>query len=163
MRKALARCVRVDECRHWSAKAQALASYARQMNDESLFRAARRIQDRAMIRSGELLAEIEAENGKRTDLEPISTKETGSPRQQAAKEAGFSPKQAADAIAAARVLADEADALIESDDLPTASRPPRVGTHVPKTGGRFARRPGGGSEASREPFCLFLVYDDQFS
>jgi hypothetical protein len=39
------------------------ASYARQINDQALFKAAQRIQDRAVIRTGELLIEIVAEKG----------------------------------------------------------------------------------------------------
>jgi hypothetical protein len=116
-RNALAKCIRIDECKHWAAKAEALASYARQMKDDALFKAARRIQDRAMIRSGELLLELEAEKPK-----PNSAKETGSPRQQAATEAGMSPKQAADAVAAAKVPAAEADKLIDGDDPPTPTK-----------------------------------------
>lgn len=116
-RNALAKCLRIDECKKWAAKAQALASYARQMNDDALFKAAQRIQDRAMIRTGELLREIEAEQPGRpkNDLAGKSI----SMRKQAAKDAGLSPNQAADAIAAAKVPAEEADALIESDNPPT--------------------------------------------
>lgn len=117
-RRALAHCIRIDECKQWAAKAEALASYARQMRDDGMMKAAQRIQDRAMVRAGELLLDIESEQGKRND-QLNSPEEKGSPRQQAADEAGLSPKQAADAIAAAKVPAAEADALIESDNPPT--------------------------------------------
>lgn len=119
-RNALAKCIRIDECKHWAAKAEALASYARQMKDDALFKAARRIQDRAMIRSGELLLELEAEKAGRPKIgsgeEPISA------RKQAAKDAGMSKKQADDAIAAAKVPAAEADKLIDGDDPPTPTK-----------------------------------------
>lgn len=126
-RKALAKCIRIDECKQWKAKAQALASYARQMRDEGLLKAAQRIQDRAMIRTGELLMEIEAEKGKRSDLEPSSGVDRGSARQQAAKDAGMSKKQADDAVAAAKVPKQEAEAAIEGDDPPTPGQLAEMG------------------------------------
>jgi hypothetical protein len=58
---ALANCVRIDECQSWADKAAALASYAKQANDEELMRQATRIRDRAIRRCGELLKQIEAE------------------------------------------------------------------------------------------------------
>jgi hypothetical protein len=39
-RAALARLDRVDECKDWADKAEAMASYARQSKDESLFKMA---------------------------------------------------------------------------------------------------------------------------
>jgi hypothetical protein len=89
------------------------------MKDDALFKAARRIQDRAMIRSGELLQEIEAAKGGRPKTG--SGPERVSARRQAAKDAGMSEKQAADAVAAAKVSKAEADDLIEGDDPPPPS------------------------------------------
>ena len=37
-RTALANCAQVDECKDWADKALALASYAKQANDETLLR-----------------------------------------------------------------------------------------------------------------------------
>ena len=37
---ALANCVRLDECKDWADKAAALASYAKQANDEELMKQA---------------------------------------------------------------------------------------------------------------------------
>ena len=54
-RRALVECSRVDECKDWADKAAALASYARQADDDELYRMARRIQGRAVRRVGELL------------------------------------------------------------------------------------------------------------
>jgi hypothetical protein len=53
--KALAECSRFDECKDWSDKAAALASYARQAKDNTLHNLALRIQARAQRRMGELL------------------------------------------------------------------------------------------------------------
>ena len=57
-RQALAECSRVDECKDWSDKAPALASYARQAKDSTLHNLALRIQQRAQRRMGELLKHI---------------------------------------------------------------------------------------------------------
>jgi len=50
----------MDECKSWADKAEALSSYAKQANDNTLHRLADRIQARAIRREGELLEEIEA-------------------------------------------------------------------------------------------------------
>lgn len=65
--KALAECTRLDECKDWANKAEALASYARQSKDDRLRKMAIRIQARAIRRCGELLREIESGQGTRTD------------------------------------------------------------------------------------------------
>jgi AbiEi antitoxin C-terminal domain len=57
-RVALAECSRIDECKDWADKAEALASYARQADDDSLRKTADRIQARAIRRCGELLKEM---------------------------------------------------------------------------------------------------------
>jgi hypothetical protein len=64
-RKMLAECERIDECQDWANKAEALASYARQMNDDELRLRCDRIQARAIHRAGELLAQIEPGQGNR--------------------------------------------------------------------------------------------------
>lgn len=57
-KSALSQCVALDECKSWADKAAALASYAKQANDEELMKMATRIRDRAIRRAGELLAQI---------------------------------------------------------------------------------------------------------
>ena len=59
-RKALERCTNVDECRAWSDKAAAMASYALMSDDKQLFQMARRVQAIAARRGGELLKELDA-------------------------------------------------------------------------------------------------------
>jgi hypothetical protein len=49
----------VDECQDWADKVAALASYARQAEDEALRKMATRIRAQAILRCGELLREIE--------------------------------------------------------------------------------------------------------
>lgn len=67
---ALAMCARIDECQDWADKAQALASYVRQAKDETMRKMCDRIQARAIPRCGELLAQVRARPGKRTDIQP---------------------------------------------------------------------------------------------
>ena len=52
---AIYQCNELDECKDWSDKAQALASYARQSGDEELEKMSKRIRTRAIRRCGELL------------------------------------------------------------------------------------------------------------
>ncbi len=56
---ALASCERIDECKTWANKAEALASYAKMADDDSLRLLADRIQARAVRRMGELLKEFD--------------------------------------------------------------------------------------------------------
>lgn len=65
--QALSECTRIDECKDWADKAEALASYARQSKDDSLRKMADRIQARAIRRCGELLKEQEATNRRDRD------------------------------------------------------------------------------------------------
>jgi hypothetical protein len=57
-KQALAECTRVDECKDWADKAAALASYARQRDDQTLHNLAQRIQLRAIRRIGELSKQL---------------------------------------------------------------------------------------------------------
>src|SRR5580658_4839907 len=101
-RQAIAECDRIDECRDWSNKAAALATYAKQANDDSLRVMAVRIQARAYRRMGELLKQIPAgegaRDGKRQEgaLPPLT-------RTQAATDAGLSEHQRKTAIRIASV------------------------------------------------------------
>jgi hypothetical protein len=81
---ALAECERIDECQNWANRAEALASYARQANDDDLRRMADRIQARAIYRAGELLKQIPPDPGGR----PAKTQDGAVPsltRSQAAR------------------------------------------------------------------------------
>ncbi|KRR11286.1 hypothetical protein CQ12_05520 [Bradyrhizobium jicamae] len=62
---ALASCASIDECQDWANKAEALASYAKMADDETLFDYAKRIHGRAVRRMGELLNQIEPSKGGR--------------------------------------------------------------------------------------------------
>jgi hypothetical protein len=60
---ALAECSSIDECQSWADKAEALASYAKMSDDDSLRKMADRIQARALRRCGELLQQVKTATG----------------------------------------------------------------------------------------------------
>ena len=60
--KALATCQKIDECKQWADKAAAIASYAKQAQDQTLMDTATRIKARAIRRCGELLKQIESQS-----------------------------------------------------------------------------------------------------
>jgi hypothetical protein len=113
-RQALAKCVKLDECRTWAAKAAALKSYAKQMKDSKLEDDAQRIRNRAVQRAGELIGEIEASKGGQPTHKSTQSPKGQSRRAQAAVDAGLTPKQAKTAVEVARVEKQIADEMIEA-------------------------------------------------
>lgn len=63
-KKALAECQSIDECKDWSDKAAAFASYAKQSQDDELERYAQRIKARAVRRAGELAKQMMQPQGR---------------------------------------------------------------------------------------------------
>jgi hypothetical protein len=122
---ALAKCESLDECKDWSDKAAALASYAKQAKDDELLNHARRIQIRAVDRMGELLKAIPAQPGKRTDLEPGRDAPT---RLQTGAGAGLSKDQAVTAVRVNNVPRDAFERQVESDKPATITALARQGT-----------------------------------
>lgn len=122
---ALAECYRVDECRDWADKMMALASYARQVQDNSLYETAAKIHGRAIKRVGELLKALEPKPGKRTDKEPTDgavTRLVSSPtRKEAAREAGLSERQQVTALRVANIPDEDFEELIEQSPPPTVT------------------------------------------
>lgn len=124
---ALAQCSQVDECKDWADKAAALASYARQSEDDELERMAQRIRARAIRRAGELLKQIEPATG--------TTKKDGSgplSRKDAASEAGMSERQQKTAMRIANVPEREFEQQIEAPKPPTLSQLASQGTNQRK-------------------------------
>lgn len=119
-KQALANCEQIDECVTWADKAAALASYAKQAKDDELMKRATRIRDRAIRRAGELLKQIEPQQGSRRDLATSGRRppEVVS-RAEAASSAGMSPHQAKQAIRVANVPAAEFERQVESPNPPT--------------------------------------------
>lgn len=146
--KALAECSRVDECKDWSDKAAALASYARQANDTTLHHLALRIQARAQRRMGELLKQIPSGQGAnlsaagRAAADPIcresATRDAAQQRPPAAvppvtrtevaREAGLSERQRKTALRIASVPEPDFTAAVESREPPTVTTLARMGT-----------------------------------
>jgi hypothetical protein len=142
---ALSECSRIDECKDWADKAQALASYAKQAKDATLHNMALRIQSRAMRRAGELLKQIEPAYGARTDLQPQDGGDPRLTRESAGAHAGLSERQRKTALRVANVPEPVFMAAVESPIPPTtaelavmgtAQRPaPTVPPPVPDHGG----------------------------
>lgn len=118
---ALANCVSIDECKDWADKAQALASYAKQANDDEMMRQSTRIRDRAIRRCGELLKQIEPQQGARTDKELSVGTHTRFTRNDAAEQAGLSKHQQVQAIRVANVPAADFERQVESPKPPTVT------------------------------------------
>ena len=55
-RRSIETCTTVDECRSWADKADALAAYARRINDDGLRQMAAPIRARVVRRLAELMA-----------------------------------------------------------------------------------------------------------
>jgi len=124
---ALKECNKLDECKDWGDKAQALASYAKQADDKEMEKTAQRIRARAVRRCGELLKEIEKGSGKNHGEKggepPLSPT-----RKQAAADAGLSPDQAKDSIRVANVPEESFEEQLESDSPPTITNLAEQGT-----------------------------------
>lgn len=110
-KRAISQCASIDECKDWSDKAAALASYAKQAQDDQLEKMAARIRARATRRAGELLKQIEPAGGVRTDLEPSAGAHT---RSVAARDAGMSKHQQVQAQRLANIPADDFEEMVES-------------------------------------------------
>jgi len=119
---ALAQCNKIDECKEWADKAQALASYARQSEDKEMETTAMRIRARAIKRCGELLKEIEKKQGVRTDKLGSASVPKLETRKSTAAEAGMSERQAKTAIRVANVPQETFDDQVESAKPPTITK-----------------------------------------
>jgi hypothetical protein len=119
-RNAIAECERVDECKGWSDRAAALASYARQAKDDSLRVMAIRIQARAERRCGEILKQIPRADeatryGQVGALPPVT-------RTAAASNAGLSEHQRKMALRVAAIPDADFNAQVESPRPPTVTQ-----------------------------------------
>ena len=115
---ALANCASIDECKDWADKAEALASYAKQADDDTLRKHADRIQARAIRRCGELLKQF---NGRGNNQHEDG--EGALPTQkQAASDAGISEHQRKTAVRVANVPAETFERHVESEAPPTVTK-----------------------------------------
>jgi len=124
---ALAECSQVDECKDWADKAAALASYARQSEDQELERMAQRIRARAIRRAGELLKQLEPSKGGRPS-ETSAGDHTSYTRTDAARDAGMSKHQQVQATRVANIPPEDFERQVESNKPPTLSQLAAQGT-----------------------------------
>ena len=117
---ALSECTKIDECHNWANKAEALASYARQAEDDELRKMADRIQARAIRRCGELLREIKDSRGANQNIREGDHPKVLT-RKDAAADAGLSEHQRKTALRIANLPEKEFDAAVESDSPPTVT------------------------------------------
>lgn len=111
-RESIMKCERIDECKQWTKKAEALASYARQAQDATLLDAATKIQRRAWKRAGELLRQIEPKQGARTDKRSIPGNTTLQTRKDAAMRAGLSKNQKDQALRLAAIPEEQFERVL---------------------------------------------------
>lgn len=119
-RTALANCASIDECQDWANKADALASYAKQADDNTLRRHAERIQARAVRRCGELLKQFDGRGGDRSKND--ATVNFAPTQKQAADDAGLSERQRVTAVRVANVPEPDFEAAVDSEAPPTVSK-----------------------------------------
>lgn len=117
---ALSECTRIDECQEWADKAEALASYAKQAQDDELRQMADRIQARAIRRCGELLSQIKAARGANQNIRDGADPKVFT-RTEAATEAGLSERKRKTALRVARIPQEEFDDAVESQEPPTVT------------------------------------------
>lgn len=126
-RNALAECQRIDECQSWADKSEALASYAKQADDDSLRKMADRIQARAIRRMGELYKQMsQGRGGDRKSCEYQSAG-THTSIDSARKAVGQSRHKAYQAIRVATVPDEEFERQVESDNPPTVTKLAEMG------------------------------------
>lgn len=131
-KNALANCASIDECQDWANKAEALASYAKMADDDSLRKMADRIQARAVRRCGELLKQYDARGGDRKSYEikkeGASLFDPASPtRREVAQQAGISVAQQKTAARVANVPAATFEKAVESEAPPTVTKLAEMG------------------------------------
>lgn len=120
---ALANCASIDECKDWADKAEALASYAKQADDDTLRRHADRIQARAIRRCGELLKQFDNRGRPAENSAPADTIS----QRKAAEQAGLSKRQQVTAVRVANVPAETFEREVESPAPPTVTKLAEMG------------------------------------
>lgn len=148
-KNALSNCASIDECQDWANKAEALASYAKQADDDTLRKLADRIQARAVRRCGELLKQYNGQ-GARTDQLSAGA-HTKLTQQQIARDAGMSRHQQVTAVRVANVPlatfeeAVEAEAPLTVTKLAEIGKQPRAPARDPEP---VEQAPAGFKEAT---------------
>lgn len=118
---ALANCARIDECKDWADKAAALASYAKQADDDEMMKMAVRVRDRAIRRAGELLKQVEPKKGANQNISTAADTKVLT-RKEAGEQAGMSKRQQVTAVRVANVPEADFERQVESRNPPTVSK-----------------------------------------
>ncbi|GAC1573012.1 MAG: hypothetical protein NVS3B5_02280 [Sphingomicrobium sp.] len=149
---ALASCANIDECQDWANKAEALASYAKMADDDSLRVLADRIQARAVRRMGELLKQFDGRGDHmKKDGTVLSLTQT-----HIAEKAGISERQVKTAVRVANVPEEKFEAAVEAPKPATVTALAEMGKQVrtvPAEGFRQATHLIGAVKRFAE-FCL---------
>jgi hypothetical protein len=124
-KNSLAECSKIDECKDWADKAEALASYAKQSSDDGLRKMANRIQARAIRRCGELLREFD---GRPRNSEKQKEGTHLLLRREAGANAGLSSNQVKTAVRVANVNGEVFEAAVEGENPPTVTALAEQGT-----------------------------------
>lgn len=119
---ALANCASIDECKDWADKAEALASYAKQADDDTLRKHADRIQARAIRRCGELLKQFNSKGGRPSETNDATVTSFPTSQREAAEQAGISERQRVTAVRVANVPAETFEQHVESEAPPTVTK-----------------------------------------
>lgn len=118
---SLSECSRIDECKDWADKSEALASYFKQAHDQDMLKMVRRIQAYALRRCGELLEQVErGKTGPKTELRDASVPQLT--RTETAAQAGLSERQRKTVLRLANVPQPEFERAVESDNPPTVTK-----------------------------------------
>jgi hypothetical protein len=115
-KNALAECSRIDECKDWADKAIALASYARQSQDDQLEKLAFRIKSRAIRRARELMKQFQVKSGIGRPKKVNGGGNAPISQRQAAAAAGFSKDQEKYAKRIGDIPEEDFERAIESDN-----------------------------------------------
>jgi hypothetical protein len=127
---ALVSCEHIDECCEWANKAEALASYAKMADDDSLRQLADRIQARAVRRMGELLKQFDGRGGDQSKSDGTHTFASDQPSQkEVAARAGISKHQQTQAVRVANVSPEKFEAAIEQPNPATVTQLADMGRH----------------------------------
>ncbi len=125
--EALEKCYKIDECKEWADKAAALASYAKQAEDESLYKTAMNIKGQAVRRMGELLKEIEPKHGANQNIDTGKGNNVET-RKSVAEAAGLSPRQQAQALRIASIPKKQFEKALDAEKPPTLTELAKMGT-----------------------------------
>lgn len=139
--KALEKCERVDECKDWADKAAAIASYARQMNDDEMLNFAMRIKDRATRQFGVLMAKMPANPEGRPPKNSAGTRPVIETRATIQEHLGVSDHQVKQALNIAAIPKKEFDRLVDAPEPPTLTELAQRGREIKREEAPPAKTP----------------------